>query len=134
MWKYQATIGIDFLSKTMYLEDCTVRLQLWYVSTFFFSQIINSFQFNNKQISQDSHNQKKLKFEGILLDKKDLEVWFPVTSETLLLQSLFLMYLVSFNIILFLRLVYQLPSQMQLCNCTQFELNFCLLCYTNVIN
>jgi Ras-related protein Rab-6A len=28
----QATIGIDFLSKTMYLEDRTVRLQLWYVS------------------------------------------------------------------------------------------------------
>ncbi|XP_061343963.1 ras-related protein RABH1b isoform X2 [Gastrolobium bilobum] len=27
---YQATIGIDFLSKTMYLEDRTVRLQLWY--------------------------------------------------------------------------------------------------------
>lgn len=26
----QATIGIDFLSKTMYLEDRTVRLQLWY--------------------------------------------------------------------------------------------------------
>ena len=26
---YQATIGIDFLSKTMYLEDHTVRLQLW---------------------------------------------------------------------------------------------------------
>ena len=26
---YQATIGIDFLSKTMYLEDRTVRLQLW---------------------------------------------------------------------------------------------------------
>jgi Ras-related protein Rab-6A len=26
---YQATIGIDFLSKTMYLEDTTVRLQLW---------------------------------------------------------------------------------------------------------
>ena len=25
---YQATIGIDFLSKTMYLEDRTVRLQL----------------------------------------------------------------------------------------------------------
>lgn len=25
----QATIGIDFLSKTMYLEDKTVRLQLW---------------------------------------------------------------------------------------------------------
>lgn len=24
---YQATIGIDFLSKTMYLEDRTVRLQ-----------------------------------------------------------------------------------------------------------
>ncbi|PNX67217.1 ras-related protein RABH1b-like, partial [Trifolium pratense] len=24
-----ATIGIDFLSKTMYLEDRTVRLQLW---------------------------------------------------------------------------------------------------------
>ncbi|CAI0473582.1 unnamed protein product [Linum tenue] len=29
---YQATIGIDFLSKTMYLEDRTVRLQLWQVS------------------------------------------------------------------------------------------------------
>jgi len=26
---YQATSGIDFLSKTMYLEDRTVRLQLW---------------------------------------------------------------------------------------------------------
>lgn len=26
---YQATIGIDFISKTMYLEDRTVRLQLW---------------------------------------------------------------------------------------------------------
>jgi Ras-related protein Rab-6A len=26
---YQATIGIDFLSKTMYLEDRTVRLQIW---------------------------------------------------------------------------------------------------------
>lgn len=25
----KATIGIDFLSKTMYLEDRTVRLQLW---------------------------------------------------------------------------------------------------------
>lgn len=27
--EFQATIGIDFLSKTMYLEDRTVRLQLW---------------------------------------------------------------------------------------------------------
>ncbi|XP_063915790.1 ras-related protein Rab6-like [Zophobas morio] len=26
---YQATVGIDFLSKTMYLTDKTVRLQLW---------------------------------------------------------------------------------------------------------
>lgn len=26
---YQATIGIDFLSKTMYLQDRTIRLQLW---------------------------------------------------------------------------------------------------------
>jgi len=26
---YQATIGIDFLSKTLYLEDRVVRLQLW---------------------------------------------------------------------------------------------------------
>lgn len=26
---YQATIGIDFLSKTLYLEERTVRLQLW---------------------------------------------------------------------------------------------------------
>lgn len=26
---YQATIGIDFLSKTMYLDDKTIRLQLW---------------------------------------------------------------------------------------------------------
>ena len=26
---WQATIGIDFLSKTMYLADKTVRLQLW---------------------------------------------------------------------------------------------------------
>jgi Ras-related protein Rab-6A len=27
--QYAATIGIDFLSKTMYLDDRTVRLQLW---------------------------------------------------------------------------------------------------------
>ncbi|CAO3631830.1 unnamed protein product [Cunninghamella blakesleeana] len=26
---YQATIGIDFLSKTLYIDNCTVRLQLW---------------------------------------------------------------------------------------------------------
>jgi len=26
---YNATIGIDFLAKTMYLEDRTVRLQIW---------------------------------------------------------------------------------------------------------
>lgn len=26
---YQATIGIDFISKTLYLEDRTVRLQIW---------------------------------------------------------------------------------------------------------
>ena len=26
---YQATIGIDFLSRTMYLDDRTVRLQIW---------------------------------------------------------------------------------------------------------
>jgi len=27
--EYQATVGIDFMSKTMYLEDRAVRLQLW---------------------------------------------------------------------------------------------------------
>lgn len=26
---YQATIGIDFISKTLYMEDRTVKLQLW---------------------------------------------------------------------------------------------------------
>ena len=26
---YAATIGIDFVSKTMYLEDRTLRMQLW---------------------------------------------------------------------------------------------------------
>ena len=26
---YQATIGIDFLSKTMYIDEKIVRLQLW---------------------------------------------------------------------------------------------------------
>jgi hypothetical protein len=35
---YQATIGIDFLSKTMYLEDRTVRLQLWDTAGTFVSQ------------------------------------------------------------------------------------------------
>jgi Ras-related protein Rab-6A len=29
LYTNKATIGIDFLSKTMYLEDRTVRLQLW---------------------------------------------------------------------------------------------------------
>ena len=29
MYCAQATIGIDFLSKTMYLDDRVVRLQLW---------------------------------------------------------------------------------------------------------
>ena len=27
--QYKATIGIDFMSKTMYLPDRTIRLQLW---------------------------------------------------------------------------------------------------------
>lgn len=27
--QFQATIGIDFLSKTVYLDERTVRLQLW---------------------------------------------------------------------------------------------------------
>ncbi len=40
---YQATIGIDFLSKTMYLEDRTVRLQLWDTGKFIFN-IIYSFE------------------------------------------------------------------------------------------
>ncbi|CAF4037122.1 unnamed protein product [Rotaria sp. Silwood2] len=31
---YQATIGIDFLSKTMYLEDRTVRLQLCLIPSY----------------------------------------------------------------------------------------------------
>ena len=26
---FKATIGIDFLSKTIYMEDKTIRLQLW---------------------------------------------------------------------------------------------------------
>ncbi|XP_019416581.1 PREDICTED: ras-related protein RABH1e-like isoform X1 [Lupinus angustifolius] len=29
IFKFQATIGIDFLSKTMYIEDRAIRLQLW---------------------------------------------------------------------------------------------------------
>jgi len=45
---YQATIGIDFLSKTMYLEDRTVRLQLWdtagQVRTYTFSAIFQLIQ------------------------------------------------------------------------------------------
>jgi hypothetical protein len=41
---YQATIGIDFLSKTMYLEDRTVRLQLWDTGGFIgISQVSLSF-------------------------------------------------------------------------------------------
>jgi len=32
---YKVTIGIDFVSKTMYLEDRIVRLQLWSDSTVF---------------------------------------------------------------------------------------------------
>ncbi len=28
-FSFQATIGIDFLSKTMYVDDKMVRLQLW---------------------------------------------------------------------------------------------------------
>jgi len=36
---YQATIGIDFLSKMMYLEDRTIRLQLWYISKMFPSAV-----------------------------------------------------------------------------------------------
>jgi len=36
----QATIGIDFLSKTMYLEDRTVRLQLWYDDLLFLHPVL----------------------------------------------------------------------------------------------
>ncbi len=33
---YHATIGIDFLSKTLYLDDRTIRLQLWDTGLIFF--------------------------------------------------------------------------------------------------
>ena len=39
---YQATIGIDFLSKTMYLEDRTVRIVFFLL--FHLNQNINSIE------------------------------------------------------------------------------------------
>ena len=29
VWRMKATIGIDFLTKTVYVDDKMVRLQLW---------------------------------------------------------------------------------------------------------
>ncbi|KAJ3353819.1 Ras- protein Rab6 [Entophlyctis luteolus] len=40
-YKIHATIGIDFLSKTMYLEDRTVRLQLWDTGMLLLNHILN---------------------------------------------------------------------------------------------
>ena len=46
MFSLKATIGIDFLSKTMYLEDRTVRLQLWLVNIIrFFSLLLKKLVF-----------------------------------------------------------------------------------------
>lgn len=64
LWK--ATIGIDFLSKTMYLEDKTVRLQLWDTA----GQVI----LTNKQ-------KCTLKIKHIS-HRNVFVVWFLVTFET----------------------------------------------------
>ncbi len=48
---YQATIGIDFLSKTMYLEDRTVRKIYFYYSFFRFLKNIFLSQSENNQNS-----------------------------------------------------------------------------------
>ncbi len=59
----QATIGIDFLSKTMYLEDRTVRLQLWYADASKFYTPCCHHGFKNRTITA-----------GTQLDRSDLGV------------------------------------------------------------
>ena len=44
---YQATIGIDFLSKTLYLDDRTVRLQLWDTAGQVSSCVLDNCVFNS---------------------------------------------------------------------------------------
>lgn len=78
---YQATIGIDFLSKTMYLEDRTIRLQLWRVAWAL------PFDFARRAlISPMPH------FSGTLPGKSDFGASFRPTSGIHPWLSLFTMY------------------------------------------
>ncbi len=62
---YQATIGIDFLSKTMYLEDRTV-----------------SFHFFNKALSLTFSSFRSDYSFGTQRAKKDSAVWSQATFAT----------------------------------------------------
>ena len=78
----QVTIGIDFVSKTMYLEDRIVRLQLWYVSLSpltppLFVFLSTLFTFSPLLLFPTFTP------TGIPLVKKDSAVSFPATSVTL---------------------------------------------------
>ena len=61
----QATIGIDFLSKTMYLEDRTVRLQLWLVLLYCLQLLLSA--------SYMTNDYAWLRAAGTQLDRSDLE-------------------------------------------------------------
>ncbi|KAJ8390588.1 hypothetical protein AAFF_G00101940 [Aldrovandia affinis] len=76
---YQATIGIDFLSKTMYLEDRTIGLQLWQEP---FRSLIPSYIHDSAAPCGGLWHCKSGSSCGILQDRSVSAASFPATSVT----------------------------------------------------
>lgn len=98
--KLKATIGIDFLSKTMYLEDRTVRLQLWFGKSFylFINQLIwNVVFFNNLKLNRDTAGQERFRslIPSYIRDSTVAVIVFDITSE----KSHFFFFVVGIHLI-----------------------------------
>ncbi|CAH1765522.1 11548_t:CDS:2, partial [Entrophospora sp. SA101] len=83
---YQATIGIDFLSKTMYLEDRTVRLQLWDTAGQLYSRFLGCGKRGNDVIivlvgnKTDLNDKRQVTTEEGEKKSKEFNVMFIETS------------------------------------------------------
>uniref|UniRef100_A0A1A9UMY3 Uncharacterized protein n=1 Tax=Glossina austeni TaxID=7395 RepID=A0A1A9UMY3_GLOAU len=71
---YQTTIGIDFLSKTMYLEDRTVRLQLFFYEVVYKSKrgIANSKERTANLKGGTANSEKYSEFGDVELIQKEV--------------------------------------------------------------
>jgi len=89
---FQATIGIDFLSKTMYLEDRTVRLQVF----FLFSRSLRSCYCNFINVASskkfqlwDTAGQERFRslIPSYIRDSSVAVVVYDITSESDFLEE-----------------------------------------------